>query len=166
GPRGREDDAKEAQPLDERAHVIEKCWTTAVTGPDHQLVPAARQRIQNPEMDVLDVLRIRIVMNHANEEGAAKGKTARLRIGLVPVLGDDRLHPRARLLVDVGRLVDDARDGFLRHRGETRDVGNSEPGPGRSGARTCRLTACGSPRTTRGTAGCFVAAAHWLFLAV
>src|SRR5690348_2797212 len=101
-------------------------------------------------------------MNHPDEEGAAKCQAAGLRIGLVPVLRDDCLDASARLLVDVGRLVYDARNGFLRYRGQARDIGNSKPGPVRSGARTWRITACGSPHATRGTAGCFVAAAHWL----
>ncbi len=106
-------DAKETQPLDEAAHVIQKGRTAPVAGPNHQFVAPAGQGVQNAQVDVLHILRVGIVMNHAHEKGATKRETAGLRVGLITMLGDDGFDPGAGLLADVGRLVDDARDGLL-----------------------------------------------------
>src|ERR1700733_2518845 len=75
------------------------------------------------------------------------------------MLGDDGLDSSARLLVDVGRLIDYARDRLLRDLGEACDVGDSEFGTAFNAARARRL-AGGFPGATHGTAGSFNAAAH------
>ncbi len=166
GHRGGQDDSEETQALHEGPHVVEKGRTTTVTRPDHQFVAPISQGIEDAQVNILHVLRVGIVVNHADQEGTAECEAASLRVRLITVLGDDGLDSRAGFLVDVGCLVDDPRDGLFRDSGELRDVGDSQPGAARDATRARRLAARGLSRATRGPAGCFDAAAHRLFFSV
>ncbi len=115
GDRRRQDDAGQFLTLDEVADVLARKSGLSAARMHQQFEAGAADHVENALLHVDDVLRVRLVVDQADEEGALGGEAARHRIGRVADLLDQRLDPLARVLLHERRLVDDARDGLLRH---------------------------------------------------
>ena len=97
---------------------------------DHDLVLGVAHRVEHAFHQVDDVLRVRVVVDQPDEERLAEREAARLRVGHVTELVDDRLDARARLFLHQRRLVDHARNRLLRHARQPRDVVDGGVAPG------------------------------------
>ena len=122
GHRRRHDHAEQLLPDDEVANLRQEGVTGPVAGVNDQLQTRAAHRVQHALLHVDDIVRAWIVIDHPDQERPPEGQAARLRIGRKAVLGDHRLDPFAGLFLDEGRVVDDPRDGLLRHLGQPGDV--------------------------------------------
>src|SRR5690606_11534505 len=87
-----------------------------------QLEARIAQRVQRAVLHVDDVLRGRVVVDHADQEGLAERQPARHRVGRVADLAPQRLALLPRVLPYQRGVVAVPRDGLLRHPGEPGDV--------------------------------------------
>ena len=109
-------------PLHEAPYAWDEVLAQSVAGMHYQLEAGAAQGVQHAFLAVDDVLGVRVVVDQSDEKRAAERQAARLRVGCVADLLDDGVDACARLAFDERRLVDDARDGFLRDSGQAGDV--------------------------------------------
>jgi hypothetical protein len=102
----------------EGAHIVEHPVRGAVDGAHEQRKVAVLDRVEHALLKVQHRLRIGIVVKQRDQEIAAKGEGARLRIGHEPQLLDRFLHRSPRLFADEFRPVDDPADRLFRNPGE------------------------------------------------
>ena len=108
--------------LHEPAHAIDVVRAAAVAGVHHQFEARIAHRIQRAVLQVDDVLRGRVVIDHAHQERLAEGQAARHRVGRVTHFPHQSFDLLARVLTHQRRVVDDARDGLLGNARQPCDV--------------------------------------------
>jgi hypothetical protein len=83
------DYAEQFLSLHEIPHVRVETRRAPIAGPHHELVGGSVQRVENAPLDADHVLRTRVVVDQADEEGSAEGQGLRLRVGSEIVFLDE-----------------------------------------------------------------------------
>src|SRR3546814_3418568 len=88
---------------------------------DEQREVAVLDRVEHPLLEIEHHLRVRVVVEQRDQEIAAKGKRARLRIGDEAQRLDRLLHRQPGLFGDEFGSVDDAADRLFRNPGRSEE---------------------------------------------
>ncbi len=89
---------------------------------DNQFGAGAAQAVQRAHLHIDDILRVGIIVDQPDQEGAPERQAARLRIRTKADAGDDFGDGVARLRVDAGGIIDDARNGLFGNAGQPRHI--------------------------------------------
>ena len=151
-------------PFDEASNAGDEVGLLAIAGVHDHFVLGVAHRLEHSLHEIHDVLRVRIVVDQADQERLAERESTRLRIRYVSELVDHRLDACAGFLLHQRRLVDDPRNGFFRNAGESRDVidGRVASGLQSGGSAGGDLGRSGRLRCDSRSGGFFPRACHGL----
>ncbi|EEF93668.1 hypothetical protein CATMIT_01699, partial [Catenibacterium mitsuokai DSM 15897] len=122
GHRRRQHQAGQARALDQVDQVGGQQRRGRVAGMDLQAVAGFAAGGQHAVLHADDVVRVRVVVDHAQRIRLGAAQAARGRVGTVLEFGDGFVHPRAGAGAHAGLVVDDPRDGLQRDLGEFGDI--------------------------------------------
>ena len=137
--RRQQDHAAQLLALGEPRHSRDEVDAAAIARVHDQLEVRTPQRVEHALLRVYDVLRVRIVVDEADQERTAKGEAAGLWIWHEPELSDDRLDARAGVVAHERRGVDDPGHRLLGDPGQSRDVVDRDVAPSRDAKAGLRL---------------------------
>ena len=95
------------------AHIVKHVRRTPVHRTHDQLKVGVTQRLQYALLHIEYHLRIRVVVDKANQEIAAQGERTRLWIGNISRLTNNRLNFFPRIIMQGARAVYDTANGLF-----------------------------------------------------
>ena len=120
--RRKQQDAVEPLLLEEIANVVEHFGRVPIDRADHQRKLRIPNCVEHALLEIEHGLRVRIVVQQADQEVATQGQSTRLGVRNIAEFSDDGFDFLARILLDQRRTIDDPADGLLGHAGDTRDI--------------------------------------------